>query len=197
MKCLLVLAHPVDGSLNAALARAAADEITRAGHDLRVRNLYEAGFPPALTTAERQSYYGHFDRSAVIAETDELQWAEALILVFPTWWFGPPAILKGWFDRVWAPGLAYDHAPDMGAIRPRLLQLRQTLVVTTLGSPWWVDWFVLGRPVRKVLKRAILGLCAPKSGFRYLPFYSCEKKSAAEVAGMEARVRDTVRALLT
>lgn len=197
MKCLLILAHPLADSLNATLAKAASDELAKAGHEVRVRNLQESGFQPVLSAAERQSYYAAFDASGLTDETAELQDADVLVLVFPSWWFGPPAILKGWFDRVWAPGIAYDHAPDMGTIRPRLDRLRACLAITTLGSPWWVDWLVMGRPVRKVLKRAILGLCAPRASLRFLSFYTCEKKSAAEVAIMEARVRASVRTLVS
>ena len=61
MKCLLVLAHPLESSLNAALADAAADELRKLGHDLRIRNLYASRFQPTLTAEERQTYYGALD----------------------------------------------------------------------------------------------------------------------------------------
>ena len=188
MKCLLVIAHPVSGSLNASLAQAAAEEVRQCGHELRVRNLYDSRFQPALTQAERESYYGAFDASGIKAETDELLWADTVILVFPTWWFGMPAILKGWFDRVWAPGIAYDHAGDLGAIRARLHGLRQALAITTLGSPWWVDRFVLRQPVKRVLKTALLGTCAPGCRFGMLSLYGAERLAPQRVDAFRARI---------
>ena len=195
MKTLLVLAHPLPDSLNATLAQAAEEELRRCGHDVRRRDLYQDGFAPALTAHERQTQYTRFDASAVSAETEELLWADAIVLVFPTWWFGLPAILKGWIDRVWAPGIAYDHAPDMGPLRPRLQGLRHMLVITTLGSPWWVDWLILNRPVTRVLKRAVLGPCAPTARCSALSFYGCEKLSPARVDEMRAKVRARIAAL--
>ncbi|MGL5003077.1 MAG: NAD(P)H-dependent oxidoreductase, partial [Casimicrobium sp.] len=133
-----------------------------------------------------------FDRCALENEIAQLQDAETLVLVFPTWWFGMPAILKGWFDRVWAPGVAYDHASDLGAIKPRLDNLRHTLAVTTLGSPWWVDYFVLRRPVRRQLKLALLGTCAPKSTFAMLSLYGSEKLSDRDVAKFRERITSSI-----
>jgi putative NADPH-quinone reductase len=144
MKCLLVTAHPLQGSLCAHLAECAAQALVAAGHEVIHENLYAQDFPPALTADERRSYYApSYDRTLVAQQAARLLEAEAIVLVFPTWWFGFPAILKGWFDRVWGPGIAYDHADDLGAIRPRLHRLRHVLAVTTLGSPGWVDFFVL------------------------------------------------------
>jgi NAD(P)H dehydrogenase (quinone) len=195
MKTLLILAHPLADSLNATLAKAAADELNALGHEVRLRDLYRQGFAPALTPQERQSHYTVFDATAVAEETEELQWAECVVLVFPTWWFGLPAILKGWIDRVWAPGIAYDNAPDMGRLRPRLHGLKHMLVITTLGSPWWFDWLIMWRPVTRGLKRAVVGMCAPKAGFSALSFYTCEKLSPEQVAVMTAKVRARIRKL--
>jgi putative NADPH-quinone reductase len=114
--------------------------------------------------------------------------AEGLVLCFPTWWFGFPAILKGWFDRVWVPGTAYDHADDLGPIRPRLMGLRRVLAVTSLGAPWWVDRIALRQPVRRVLRTAILGACAPKAKFEMLSLYRAEKLETAQVRSFERKV---------
>jgi putative NADPH-quinone reductase len=124
----------------------------------------------------------------VQAQIDRLLFAEALVLVFPTWWFGFPAILKGWFDRVWAPGVAYDHATGFGPIKPRLHQLKRALAVTSLGSPWWVDRLLLRQPVKRVLKTALLGTCAPACQFEMLSLYQAERLSPQEVARFRARL---------
>jgi putative NADPH-quinone reductase len=157
------------------LAHTAIDALTKAGHEVQIEDLYRSEFSPSLTADERQSYYTPtFDSAAVQLQINRLLAAEALVLVFPTWWFSFPAILKGWFDRIWAPGIAYDHATDFGPIMPRLHNLKHALAVTSLGSPWWVDRLVLRQPVRRVLKTALLGTCAPSCQFKMLSFYKAE-----------------------
>jgi NAD(P)H dehydrogenase (quinone) len=192
MKCLVVVAHPVAASFVSTLAAAAIEAAQHNGHDVSVQDLYQDGFQPALTFSERQSYYSGFNRSALANEIEKLEEADILILVFPTWWFGFPAILKGWFDRVWAPEAAFDHATDLGAIKPKLHNLKRTIAVTTLGSSWWVDWLIMRRPVRRVLRTAILGTCAPKCRLDFLSFYKTEKLSADAVATAIARVKAVI-----
>jgi NAD(P)H dehydrogenase (quinone) len=179
VKCLVVIAHPLKDSLCSALATHAITSLRDAGHAVEVAHLYDQAFAPALTAAERQSYYAaKFDTSNLSSEIEHLTEAEALVLLFPTWWFGLPAILKGWFDRVWAPGVAYDHATNLGAITPRLTKLRCALAITTLGSPWWVDRLVMWQPVKRQLKIALIGTCAPQCKFQMLSLYQSEKISA-------------------
>jgi len=194
MKCLLVIAHPLEDSLCAHLAGRAAQALAAGGHEVVHEDLYAQGFVPALTAGERRSYYaGPYDSALVAQQAARLLEAEALVLVFPTWWFGFPAILKGWFDRVWGPGIAYDHADDLGAIRPRLHRLRRVLAVTTLGSPWWVDRLILRQPVRRVLKSALLGTCAPACRFEMLSLYKGEKLAPEAVRAFAERVGRAIR----
>lgn len=182
MKCLLVIAHPLADSLGRTLADQARKVLESAGHEVVEEDLYARGFAPCLTAAERRSYYAaQYDASEVAEEVGRLRLAETVILVFPTWWFGFPAILKGWFDRVWVPGVAYDHDPDFGPIRARLAGLRHMVVITTLGAPWWVDRLVLWQPVRRVLDIAMLQTCAPQCRLTMLSFYQCERLHARRV----------------
>lgn len=190
MKCLVVIAHPDADSLCHSLAQSAIQVLTDAGHEVEVEDLYRSGFSPSMTVVERRSYYAPpFDASTAQDRIERLLGAEALVLVFPTWWFGFPAILKGWFDRIWAPGAAYDHGADLGPIRPRLGRLRRALAVTSLGSPWWVDRLVLRQPVRRILKTALLGTCAPACRFQMLSLYEAERLRAREVETFRTRVR--------
>ena len=158
MHCLVVKAHPLSESLCSSLTQRAVNTLQEAGHEVGVEDLYAEAFGASLKAAERQSYYeGKYSDEEVSGQISRLLAAEAIVLVFPTWWFGFPAILKGWFDRAWAPGVAYDHADQYGPIKPRLSGLRHMLAVTSLGSPWWVDRLVLRQPVKRVLKTAIVG----------------------------------------
>jgi putative NADPH-quinone reductase len=195
MKCLLVIAHPLTDSLCAHLAGRAEAALRAAGHEVTREDLYASDFGPALSVDERRAYYAPgYPATAVAEQVARLRAAEALVIVFPTWWFAFPAMLKGWFDRVWAPGVAYDHAADLGAIRPRLDSLRRVMAVTTLGAPGWVDWLVMRRPVRRVLKTAILGTCAPRARFEMLSLYRAEKVCARDVEGFATRLERALKA---
>jgi NAD(P)H dehydrogenase (quinone) len=192
-RCLLIQAHPLPDSLNTRLA-ATVETLARAqGWEVTRRDLYD-GFDPVLTREERASYYDS-PLPTLDAEKRELAQAQVLILVFPTWWFGFPAILKGWFDRVWTPGVAYDHAPDLGAMRPRLHELREVLVVTTLGAPAWVDWLVMRRPLRRILRWAIVRPCARQAHVRWCALYQAEAVQPARVARFETRLATEIKAM--
>ena len=96
MKCLVVIAHPLADSACHAMARSAVDALTKAGHDVQIEDLYQSEFSPALTASERQSYYGPvFDAASVRSQADRLLSAEAIVLVFPTWWIQFPRHLEG------------------------------------------------------------------------------------------------------
>lgn len=194
MKCLVVKAHPLTESLCSSLAEKAVKTLHAAGHSVEVEDLYEREFNASLTGAERRSYYdGPYDSRQVASQVERLLNAEAVVLVFPTWWFGFPAILKGWFDRVWAPGVAYDHADQYGPIKPRFNHLRHMLAVTMLGSPWWVDRFVLRQPIKRILKTAIVGTCAPKCRFQMVSLYNSEQPAPERVEQFQGRVENTLK----
>ncbi len=116
---------------------------------------------------------------------DSLRRAEALVLVYPTWWYGMPAMLKGWFDRVWAPGVAFHLGP--GAIMPALTNIRRIAVVTTYGSPAWPLWYI-GRPDRKLIGRGIRRLCAPGCRVERLSLTRMDHRSRAECEAFRDRV---------
>ncbi|WP_085905732.1 NAD(P)H-dependent oxidoreductase [Kiloniella majae] len=190
MKCLVVIAHPLEDSLCKHLAKETIAHLETKGYKITVKDLYSESFAPALAHAERQSYFTEeFDSSALERDLTQLKETESLVLIFPTWWFGFPAILKGWFDRVWAPGHAYDHADDNKAILPKLDNLVEMKVITTLGSPRWVDLLILRQPVRRVLKTAIRGTCAPKCRFQMLSLYSSESLSKEKVDRFIRKIR--------
>ena len=189
MNILLVTAHPLKNSLCRHFAEKAMGLLQALGHDVTLEDLYQNRFDPVLSTTERATYYEKaYDGSKVSGEIERLRKADALVLAFPTWWFGFPAILKGWFDRVWAPTVAYDHADDFGPIRPKLNNLKKAFVITTLGAPWWVDFFVLRRPVKRTLRYALLGACARQCRLKFLSFYQCEAVDPARIQKQAHRI---------
>lgn len=190
MKCLVVVSHPLKESLCHYLTAQTIEHLESKGYQVTLLDLYKSKFSPLLTTQERETYYQpYFDDSSLEQEIHQLKQAESLILVFPTWWFGFPAILKGWFDRVWAPGHAYNHASDLGAITPCLDNLQEVKVITILGSPWWVDKLILWQPVKRVLKIALLGACTKGCKFKMLSFYKSESASTSRVESFVQKIK--------
>ena len=189
MHCLVVKAHPLDASLCTSMTQKVITFLENLGHNVQLEDLYAEQFDATMSPAERQSYYeGPYQTQALNPQMERLLSAEAIVLVFPTWWFGFPAILKGWFDRVWGPGVAYDHDDNFGPIKPRLSNLREMLVVTSLGAPWWIDRLVMRTPVKRVLKTAIIGTCAPKCRFQMVSMYKSERLTSVQVTQFQRRI---------
>jgi putative NADPH-quinone reductase len=186
-RCLIITAHPLPRSLTSRLAATVEAEVRAKGWEVTRHDLYD-GFHPVLSPEERAGYYAT-PTATLQMEKQELADAQVLILVFPTWWFGFPAILKGWFDRLWTPGVAFDHSPGFGPMIPRLHALQEVLAVTTMGAPRWIDWLVLRQPVRRVLRLAILKPCAPKARLTWRVLHSAEEVKEPRLAALEARLK--------
>ena len=190
MQALVVLAHPLSDSLCAHLAREAVDALKARGADVDVLDLYAETFQPALTAAERRLHYATPEPGPdIVALQQRLAAADTLVLVFPTWWFSMPAILKGWFDRVWAPKFAFEHGTPL---KPLLNGLKSCLVVTTLGSPWWIDRIVVRQPVKRVLRTGLVFACAPQAKFGMLSFHEAETADAKQVEGFVGRMSKAI-----
>ena len=112
MKTLVVFAHPVPESYNASILQVVSDELRAKSFEVQTLDLYQENFEPRMSTAERRTYKDRDNTATVEKYVQQLQWAEALIMIYPTWWMGPPAILKGWLDRVWLPSVVADFGPD-------------------------------------------------------------------------------------
>jgi putative NADPH-quinone reductase len=133
-RVLVVLAHPLADSFCAAAAGVAAGALARRNYDVDLVDLYREDFDPRLSAAERAAYHRPgYDTAAVGGYVARLRQADALVFAFPQWWFNMPAILKGFLDRVFVPGVAFDHAPDGGHLVPRLTHVRALWAVTSTG----------------------------------------------------------------
>lgn len=181
MKTLIILCHPDPNSLSAHLADHARVALRDSGHDVRLRDLYGEGYDPRLTAGEKARY-----NTGPHEDAADLQGVEALVMVFPIWWSGMPAMLKGWVDRSFLPGVAFDV--DAGALHPRLTQLQEVLVITTLGGAAWIDRLVLRRPLYRVLKWGLLKPCAPKARFKMLSLYGAEGATNARLTRFRQRI---------
>ncbi len=189
MRVLVIYAHPLADSFAAALHRTIVASLRQRGHEVDDCDLYAEGFDPVLSAAERRAYNTPApDLAGVAAHVARLRAAEALVLCFPTWWYGMPAILKGYFDRVWAQGVAFTLPAGGGAIRPALTNIKKVAVVTTYGAPWWMIRLVLRDPLRAVLLGGLSRLCGRGVETRFLALYNIDTAPRAKTAAFLARV---------
>jgi NAD(P)H dehydrogenase (quinone) len=173
MRFLVIYAHPDSDSFGSCLYERVLNALNEAGHEVEALDLYGDQFQPVLSAIERKSYYDlHTGRDEIKSKIDQLLRCEGLIFVFPTWWYGMPAILKGYLDRVWLPGVAFDMVG--GRTRPLLGHIVRFAVVTTYGSPWWLNRLVLGDPNRKVFMRGLRHLFSPAARTLWLAQYGMD-----------------------
>lgn len=193
MRLLLVFAHPLEDSFAAAVARTAKETLEAGGHSVDMLDLYREGFDPRLTETERRGYHNTpYDISAVDDVVARLQAADGVIFVFPQWWFNFPAILKGFFDRVFAPGVAFDHDAAGGRIVPKLGNIKLFWALTTTGSPWWVVHLYMGNPVRRLLRRGIAAFCAKGVDFRMINLYDMDRSTDTKRKAHLQRIRQAL-----
>lgn len=162
MNILLVLAHPDPSSFNHALAAAAAQAARDQGHAVVLHDLHAEGFDPILPRAE-------ISKDAPIApwlrrHCDDLARADGIVIVHPNWWGQPPAILKGWIDRVVRPGVAYAFLEGDGGegVPVGLLRARTAVVLNTSNTPAERERDVFGDPLDSIWKRCVFDLCGVK-----------------------------------
>lgn len=174
MRVHLVYAHPLAGSFAAAARDTAMRALAARGHAVDLLDLYTEGFEPRLSAEERERYHDTPANQATVAGyVERVRAAEALVLVFPAWNFGPPAILKGWLDRVMVPGVAFKLVD--GDIRPALTNIRHFSVVTSYGQRGWVVRWVIGDPLRKMLMRSFRRCLHPRARTRWMPLYDMNR----------------------
>jgi putative NADPH-quinone reductase len=133
------------------------------------------------------------NRSGVESYVERLMQAEALVLCFPVWCFGPPAILKGFMDRVLIPGVSFALGAD-GRMRPNLRHIKRLVAVTTYGRGRLDAWFI-GDPPRKIVKRYLRWFIARDARVSYVPLYNLHRTEAQDHSGFIRRVSRVMRDL--
>ena len=191
MRLLLVFCHPDPGSYAAAIRLAAVDALTAAGHELLEIDLYGDGFDPVFSAAEKQSYLIETDKNiaGVAAHVEALRWAEGWVVIYPTWFYGAPAMLKGWLERVWLPGVSFSPAgAKQRTITGKLVNMRRFVGITTSGAPWWwLKW--IGDPGRSLFMKGLRPLYARDCRMKWLQLYDMNHRTLAERTAFLARVR--------
>lgn len=189
---LVLFAHPCPESFSAALHRRVVESLTASGCAVDDCDLNAEGFDPVLSEAERRAYHddpGNIE--PVRGYVERLRAADGLILVFPVWNFGYPAILKGFLDRVFLPGVSFKLVG--GKVRPNLTHIRKLAAVTTYGGTR-LRAIMAGDPPRHCVTRAVWHVCRPDK-MRYLALYDMNRADDTRRKSFLDRVGREIEAL--
>ncbi len=188
MRVLLVYCHPVAESFSAHVRDTARTALEAAGHDVDLIDLHGENFEPVMQADERRTYHetGEDDHP-LPAHVARLKAADALVFVYPTWWYGLPAMLKGWLDRVITPGIGFDLPQRPGPIRPLLTHISKIAVISTCGAPRWLLLWV-GDPGRRTILRGIRALCGRRCKTLWLAHYLMDSSTPESRTAFLTRV---------
>ena len=177
MKALVVYVHPLVNSFNGAVRDVVVNELTAANHEIRLRDLYAENFEPFLSATERALHHTPpSTRPELATDVADLRWCDAIVFIYPTWWAGLPAMLKGWIDRTWMNEVAWVLPADSNTIRPRLTNVRRLVAVTTHGSSKLVN-ALQGEPGKRIISRSIRLMCNRWCRARWIAFYGLDKST--------------------
>ena len=175
----IILAHPYERSLNAAIANVAVEKLQNSGYEVKFHDLYKEKFNPILSGAELVS--DESDDELLKAHQKDIANAHGIVIVHPNWWGEPPAILKGWIDRVLRQRVAYDFAPgdNGGGLPIGLLKAEAALVFNTSNTPETRENEIFGDPLERIWKSCIFDFCGVKT-FERLMFRVVADSDEAE-----------------
>lgn len=197
LRALVVVAHPCPDSLIHAAAAAAVRGLEQGGHQVKLIDLYAEGFRPAMSTEERLAYHSDaplLDPVAA-AHAELVCWADTIVVAYPTWWSGMPAILKGWFERVFVTGVAFGF-DDSGKICPTLTELRHIVGISTYGSPkLYVN--LVNDNGRRIVMRALRMSCGARLGVarRWFGLYAVDTSTEAQRRAFLERIESSMATL--
>ena len=200
MRVLVVSAHPSAQSFVGTLREEVLSELASLKHDVRHRDLYAENFNPVFSSYERLNHVGDITEKLknlpdLVSHIEDIQWAEALVLVYPTWWSGQPAILKGWVDRVLMNEVAWVLPEGAARIQPLLTNIRKVVVVTTHGSTKFVN-ALEGESGKRTAFRSIRLMFNKRTRCHWVGFYSLDHIPHAERGKLLTRARRRVRRAL-
>jgi NAD(P)H dehydrogenase (quinone) len=182
MRVLVIYCHPNPESFTAAIRETALASLAAKGHETRLIDLYAMDFNPVLGREERARYHTPVENERDIAEhLEALRWAQGLLFVYPTWWYGLPAMLKGWLDRVWVPHATFDMPKGRKPISRVMTNITHIAAISTLGAPrFW--WWMIGAPGRRTLLTGIGVICNAKCRTKWIALHRID------VVGADKRI---------
>ncbi len=193
MRVLVVYAHPVETSFVSALHEAVVATLRKGGHEVDDCDLYAEAFDPVLSRQNRIDYHDPaLNHADVAGYVERLRAAEALVLVHPVWNFGFPAILKGYFDRVFLPGVSFE-IDARGNLEFTLRHIRKLASVCTYGGSRWRA-VLAGDPTRSFVKRVLRAHIARDGSCEYLAHYDMNHTRPDRRAAFLARVEQRLTA---
>lgn len=187
-RVLVVYAHPLTESLIAAARDALIDGLRTAGHEVRLTDLYAEGFDPVMSATERRTHRDPGVGPDLQRHAEDLRWCDTLALVYPTWWSAQPAIMKGWIDRVWTSGVAWELPEGADRLRPLLGNITRLVVVTSHGSPKRIN-MLQGEAGKRIALRSIRVLCNWRCRTSWWALYGVDTASPTTTARFVERVR--------
>lgn len=198
MKALVVYCHPKEGSFTSAVRDLVLAKLEAIGAEIRVIDLYRQRFSPVLTERELELYEDATKNSESVADdVDCLKWCDTLIFVYPTWWYGLPAMLKGWLDRVMLPEVAFlMPTPERKTIARGLPHIKRLGVFTTCGASRWLT-FLVGAPGKRTLFRGVGFLCARPLKKAFAAHYLMDSSTPESRKAHLDRVAKTMDRLLS
>ena len=189
MRAAVILAHPNPDSFAHELARRAEQGLGAAGHHVVTVDLAAIGFRAAMSAEERTAYHGESPvlDPQVQDQIDLVRAVDVLVFVYPTWWSGLPALLKGWLERVMVPGVGFRFDERTGKIRPALTNVRHLVGISTYGSP---KWYVraINDNGRRTLMRALRISCGLRVSRRWFGMYAIDGAEPRALEEFAARV---------
>ena len=193
-RALVVHCHPLEESFVAAVRDRVLAALRAGGAEVRLTDLYADGFEPAFTATDRARHLEPGADPSIRHHADDLAWCDTLVLVYPTWWAGQPAMLKGWIDRVWVNGVAWTLPDGANRLRPGLRNVRRLVAVTTHGSLKWVN-MVEGEGGKRTLTRSLRSMCHPLARTTWLALYGLDGASPTRRAAFLDRVERRIARL--
>ncbi len=193
-RVLVIYAHPYPDSLIGAAQSSFVDELTSAGHMVRVTDLYALKFDPVMSAIERRDHRLPGAPEQLETHAEDLRWCDTLALIYPTWWSGQPAILKGWIDRVWTSGVAWELPEGANRLRPLLTNITRIIVITSHGSRKWTN-ALQGEAGKRTALRSIRVLCHWRCRTSWWAIYGVDSASAMKTATFLASLRRRVKHL--
>jgi NAD(P)H dehydrogenase (quinone) len=195
-RALVVYCHPLDHSFVRVVRDRTIEALRAGGADVRLCDLYADGFDPAFSAIERAEHRLPGAHPSLQRYVDDLQWCDTLVLVYPTWWAGQPAMLKGWVDRVWVNGVAWELPDGADRLAPRLKNVRRLVAVTTHGSSKLVN-AVEGEGGKRTLARSMRAMCHPLARTTWLALYGTDASTPDQRAAFLRRVDRRIGRLAT